>query len=69
MKTDTLTSRELEILQLEIAITKTKAAQKRADETLDALHEKLIGQEAEIRFQKLMHNLDRAKRNTSKLSK
>lgn len=53
-----LTSRHLEIKQLEIAIAKTKAAQIRADQTLDALHNKLMGQIAELRFQKLMARMD-----------
>jgi len=53
-----LTSRQIEIKQLEIAIEKTKAAQVRADQTLDALHDKLMGQIAELRFQKLMARMD-----------
>lgn len=54
------TSRELEICQLVIAIGKTKAAQRRADETSAALHEKRSAQEAELRLQKLHARLDRA---------
>jgi len=53
-----LTSRQLEIKQLEIAIGKTKAAQVRADQTLDAIRDKLMGQIAELRFQKLMARMD-----------
>jgi hypothetical protein len=61
--TEQLSTRELEIAQLEIAIAKTEAAQRRAQDTMYALAEKRGRQTAELLFQKLMARAD--KRNCS----
>lgn len=58
-----MTSRELEIQQVEMAIAKTEAARQRARDTLDRLYEKLMRQQAELRFQKLMAKLEKRTAN------
>lgn len=50
----TWSSRELEIQQLTLAISKTAAAQVRAMQTLDALSDKRSRQIAELRYQKML---------------
>ena len=54
-----IVSRELEIKQVELAISKTEAAQVRAMETLDKLYDKKSRQTAELRFQKMLLSMDK----------
>ena len=53
MKTN-MTSRELEIAQLEIAIERTKKKHAELHDLAFKSYEKLATQEAELRFQKMM---------------
>jgi len=51
-----LTSRELEIMQLQIAMTRTAERLINARLQVDNLNKKLAAQEAELRFQKMLQN-------------
>jgi hypothetical protein len=59
-----MTSRELEIKQVELAIFKTEAAQVRVMESLDALYDKKCRQMAELRFQKMLYAFEKQRLET-----
>lgn len=53
-----LTSRELEIMQLQIAMTRTAERLINARLQVDNINRKLAAQEAELRFQKMLQNFN-----------
>ena len=56
---DQLVSREREMQAVALAISKTEAAQVRAQETLDRLYNKKCRQTAELRFQKMLLSMEK----------